>query len=478
MKTFKILALISVLIAGLLLALGPALADDWPNSKNDSGNSSNSLESINLPLTEQWHSSAPSVEENGVVVSNGIAYLSTDDGQLYAFTVATGAVVPGYPVTTSPNFGSPAVDASSGIVYVLSGSTFRAFNLDGTSAWTAAVGSTGNNFNKGPIVEDGFVYIKAGSSVQKFDSSGNLQWSTGSAGNNTQPSIWGGFVYVNTEAGQIRKYDLGTGVEVTTGGFPISTPASQAGISTVNGRIFHKADITYAYDASTGALDWSAASGGDSTFYNSPTVAGGVVYIYGWDSKLYAFDEATGAAMAGFPSAMLGNASDRNWSSPAVAGDKVFVGAGTTQKLKVVGAAGSGTPGVVIEEHLTFSADPQGFDLCSPVISDGVVFALLDGGGLYAFFTSGVVFTGGAIEINGDVECTDSQNVTLTLDAGTNPNVTEMRLSEKRSVHGRALSKLRVNNAVHTFRRIRDQNCLRSVQGLVRKPFQCIQRPD
>ena len=125
-KPIRILALIAVLIAGMLLT--PVMADDWPNSKNDAGNASNSSETINLPLTEQWHSAAPSVEENGVVVSNGIAYMSTDDGQLYAFDVPTGAVVTGFPVTTSANFGSPAVDAANGIVYVLSGSMLRAFN--------------------------------------------------------------------------------------------------------------------------------------------------------------------------------------------------------------------------------------------------------------------------------------------------------------------------------------------------------------
>src|SRR5262249_58082953 len=99
-----------------------------------------------------------------------------------------------------------------------------------------------------------------------------------------------------------------------------------------------------------------------------------------------AFDESSGATLAGFPSVPLATDGDRNYSSPAVAGDKVFVAAGTTQKLKVVGAAGSAQAGLVLEEHLTFSTDPQGFDLCSPVISDGYVFAMLDGGGLYAFF--------------------------------------------------------------------------------------------
>jgi len=152
--------------------------------------------------------------------------------------------------------------------------------------------------------------------------------------------------------------------------------------------------------------------------------------MYGWDGKMYAFDENTGATMAGFPSAALSTPDNRNWASPAVAGDKIFIGAGTSQKLKVLGAAGSANAGQVLEEHLTFSADPQGFDLCSPVISDGVVFAMLDGGGLYAYFASGTVWTGGAIIINNGDACTEDQVVTLALDKGSNTLVNEMRISE------------------------------------------------
>jgi len=419
-KGFSALA---VSIAAMLMLQVSAWAADWPNSRNDPANTGSSAETLPLPLTERWHSTAPLVEENGAVVSNGVVYMSTADGQLYAFIVATGAVATGFPVTTSSNFGAPAVDAVNQKVYALAGSTLFAFNLDGTSAWTAPVGAAGSNFNVGPIVEAGFVYLTAGGNLHKYDSAGTQQWSVPAGGNDTQPAIMGGFVYVNTQTGQVRKYDKATGAEVVTGGFPIATAGSQAGLAVANGRIFHKADQLYAYDATTGATVWTAAAGGDSTFYDSPAVSNGAVYVYGWDSKLYAFDEATGATMAGFPSVDLATPQDRNWSSPTVADDKVFVGAGTSQRLNVLGAAGTANAGVVLAEYPTFSADPQGFDLTSPVVSDGFVLAMLDGGGLYAFGSGG----GGSIIINGGAACTDSQNVTLTIDPGSN---TEMRISE------------------------------------------------
>ncbi len=423
--------LISMLIAVLFTVSVPVMASDWPMFRNGASNSGTSDETILLPLKEQWHSSAPLVEENGAVVSKGVAYMLSRDGTLYAFKVSTGDAIPGFPVTTAATFSTPAVDAVNGKVYVLASSTLYAFNLDGTSAWTASVGATGTNYNQSPVIDDGFVYIKAGNNLQKYNSSGVSQWSSAAAGISTQPAIMGDSVYVNSEGGLIEKYAKSTGVEVIAGGFPISTVASQSSITAVDGKIFHKADMVYAYKASDGSLIWSAAAGGNSTYYDSPAVANGVVYVYGFsDEKLYAFDENTGATMGGFPSVPLSNGGGRNWSSPAVAGDKVFVGAATSQKLKVLGAAGSADAGKVLAEHLTFSNDPQGFDLCSPVISDGVVFAMLDGGGLYAFFSSGTVWTGGAVKINDGDECTESQTVTLALDRGSNDKVDQMIISE------------------------------------------------
>ncbi len=421
-------ALVGVLAVALMLPAS-AQAADWSNARGDAGNTGSSAETLTLPLTERWHSSAPDVEENGAVVSNGIVYMSSEDGQLYAFDPA-GAPVTGFPVVTSPNYGAPAVDAVNAKVYVLASNTLFAFNLNGTPAWTADVGSTGSNYNVGPIVDGGFVYLKANDTLKKYNSAGGLQWSVPSAGNSTQPAIMGADVYVNTNAGEIRKYDKTTGVEVTTAGFPVATAASEAGIAVVDGRIYHKADQLYAYNASTGALAWSAPAGGDSTYYDSPAVSNGVVYVYGWDSKLYAFDAATGATKAGFPTADLATPSDRNYGSPTVAGDLVFVGAGTTQKLKVLGAAGTANAGTVLEEHLTFSDDPQGFDVTSPVVSGGIVYVMLDGGGLYAFLPSDAPWTGGGVTINAGAACTESSAVTLAIDVGSNPDVAQMRISE------------------------------------------------
>ena len=153
-------------ILALAIAL-PAFAADWPAFRNSASNDGNSTEALTLPLVERWHSNAPDVEENGAVVSNGVVYLSSNDGQLYAFDVATGGSISGFPVTTASNFGSPAVDAANQKVYVLAGGNLYAFNLNGTSAWTRSVGSVGGNYNQGPVIDAGYVYFKAGNTLQK-----------------------------------------------------------------------------------------------------------------------------------------------------------------------------------------------------------------------------------------------------------------------------------------------------------------------
>lgn len=425
------LACVASLVACMAFAASSAFGADWPMFRNTSSNAGASSETITLPLTLAWHTAAPRVEENGAVVAGGVAYMSSSDGHLYAFTVATGVAVPGFPVTTASNFGTPAVDLANGKIYQLAGSSLYAFNLNGSSAWTATVGSPGTHYNQGPTIDGGFVYVKAGGNLLKYDSAGVQQYSVPCPGSDTQPAISGSFVYSNSEAGSIQKFDKATGTQVIGGGFPITTALSSTSLTVVDGFIFHKADQLYAYKISDGTLAWAKPDGGLASppVNDSPAVSGGAVYTYGWsDSFLYAFDENTGATLPGFPSVAL-SPPGRNWASPSVAGDKVFIGAGTSQNLVVLGAAGTSSAGQVLASYPTFSADTQGFDTCSPVISGGFVFAMLDGGGLYAFAASGTTVQGG-ITINGGAACTTSANVVLSINNFGDSSITQMIISE------------------------------------------------
>jgi len=426
------LACLASLVACMAFDTSSAFGADWPTFRNTSSNAAASSETINLPLTLAWHTALPVVEENGAVVAGGVAYMSSIDGHLYAFTIATGVAVPGFPVVTAGSFGTPAVDLANGKVYQLAGSSLFAFNLNGSPAWTAPVGSAGTSYNQGPIIDGGFVYVKAGGNLLKYNSAGVQQFSVPCPGGNSQPAISGSFVYSNSEASQIQKFDKATGTQAIGGGFPISTPVSSGSSLTVaDGLIFYKADLLYVYKISDGTLAWSKPDGGLASppVNDSPAVSGGAVYTFGFnDSFLYAFDENTGATLPGFPSVALCPVG-RNWASPSVAGDKVFIGAGTSQNLVVLGAAGTSSAGQVLASYPTFSADAQGFDTCSVVISGGFVFAMLDGGGLYAFAASGTTVQGG-ITINGGAACTTSANVVLSINNFGDSSITQMIISE------------------------------------------------
>jgi outer membrane protein assembly factor BamB len=280
-KRIVVIGTLLITIAAMIVAsTSITTASDWPLYRNNPGNTAAIPETINLPLTEHWHSSAPAVEENGAVVYNNIVYMCSDASYLYAFNVSTGAILPGYPANIGFTYGSPSIDTIHNLVYVLCEDSYLyAFHLNGTTAWTKNVEGSGTNYNEGPLVDDGYVYVKEGGALQKYDYTGALQWSSLANGYNTQPSIMGNYVYTNDESGSIHKFNKTTGLETLTGGFPIPTGYSSSALTTVDGKIFHKADLLYAYDASNGNLLWSQPCGSSSTWYDSPAVSNGVVYV-------------------------------------------------------------------------------------------------------------------------------------------------------------------------------------------------------
>lgn len=75
----------------------------------------------------------------------------------------------------------------------------------------------------------------------------------------------------------------------------IGAVGTAAGLAYENGRVFVSGSGTvYAYDAATGALDWSTGLG--AGLAGAPTAAGGLVYIVmTGNATLYALDESTGA---------------------------------------------------------------------------------------------------------------------------------------------------------------------------------------
>ena len=145
------------------------------------------------------------------------------------------------------------------------------------------------------------------------------------------------------------------------------------------------------------ALKWTGTLG--DVLFSSPAVAGGVVYLGAQDGKLYAFD-ATGSApsCSGSPATCspLWTATTDGpvVSSPAVKNGVVYVGScclgAMPHKLYAFDAAGatncSGSPRVCAP---LWTAATGGDVPSSPTVSGGVVYIASDDGKLYTFDAAG-----------------------------------------------------------------------------------------
>ena len=364
-------------------------------------------------------------------VASGVAYVTSDDGHLYAFSATGTTNCVGSPNTCQPLWtasiepagaigasgtisSSPAV--ANNIVYVgTTGGTLDAFDATGTTncsgspkvctpLWTAA---TGGSILSSPTVANSTVYVgSTDGKLYAFDPAGVTNCSgstcaplwTASTGGSIEdtPAVVGSTAYVGSTDGHLYAFNAGG----TTGcaGSPItcsplwtastgsaitfSSPAVNGGVVYVgasNGSLF-------AFDGagSTGCSSspktcaplWTAATGGP--IVASPAVFNNVVYIGSTDHALYAFDSLGQTNCSGSPKtcAALWTAATGGVirSSPAVANGMVFVGS-DDHRLYAFDAAGttgcSGTPTVCTA---WWSTTTSAAVASSPAVANGVVY--------------------------------------------------------------------------------------------------------
>jgi outer membrane protein assembly factor BamB len=128
-----------------------------------------------------------------------------------------------------------------------------------------------------------------------------LQWKTTGSGAFQTPIIADGrvFALVDSSSPYLDAFDASTGAldwSVPTGPLP-------TGITYDGGRLFEQsgtsaATIT-AFDPATGSVDWSSYIPDETNFYSAPTAANGIVYTSGDSSggELFAYDESNGALL-------------------------------------------------------------------------------------------------------------------------------------------------------------------------------------
>ncbi len=322
---------------------------------------------------------------SSAAIANGVAYVGSEDGKVYAFDAAgitncsgsPAACAPLWVGTTPTGFqlnSSPAV--ANGMVYIGSDDNFvYAWDANGNTncsgipkMCTPLFGAhTSSTQRSSPVIDNGVLYIgSTHDTIEAFDASGTVNcagtpkectplWSGPAPGilgaQDSVPAVANGLVYVGARDGNLYAFDA-NGTTGCSGAPKVCTPiwlatttpgaevSSSPSVS--NGVLYVGSDggDLWAYDAA-GFTNCSSGSPrvcgplwrGEINFSttSSPAVANGLVYIGGDDGALYAFDATGAAGCSSFPVVCQPKWASQAgstifMSSPAVVNGAVYIG--------------------------------------------------------------------------------------------------------------------------------------------------------
>jgi outer membrane protein assembly factor BamB len=311
-------------------------------------------------LALKWTFATGAFVESSPAVLNGVIYIGSDDGNLYALNASTGQKLWSF----STGAGQRILDApalADGVVYIGSyDGVLYALNANtGKRLWSF---STGPNPIVGPpTVVDGVVYVSGGIPETLYAlnaATGKKLWMDGNwIGGWNSAAVANGVVYIGSFDNSLRAINARTGAVLwsyaVTDGFVDSSPAVANGVVYIGGWD----GTVYALKANNGKLLWSYETG--SVITSSPAVADGAVYIGSWDTNVYALDARKGTRIWSFTTG------DSVESSPAVANGVVYVGSDDFNLYALNAKDG----------QQLWSYPTKTFVESSPAVVDGVVYA-------------------------------------------------------------------------------------------------------
>jgi outer membrane protein assembly factor BamB len=250
------------------------------------------------------------------------------------------------------------VGSSDGIVYALNDRT-------GTLLWSHSIGGSVDN---SPAVVKGIVYVTLGDTVYALNArTGGELWHYTAGGylGYSAPTVVEGTIFIGSEDYNLYALDARTGTKrwgYATPDIVYSSPA------VVNGVVYFSSfdDTVYALDADTGTELWSYNLGSDVT--SSPAIANGLVYAGDGDGNIDALDATTGVPV--WSHTVRGSV----WSSPAVADGVVYIGS----ESYYLYALDASTGAELWEYPTDFYVES------SPAVANGVVYVSSRGQTLYA----------------------------------------------------------------------------------------------
>ncbi len=292
------------------------------------------------------------------VVADGVVYIASLDGRLYAVDRQTGkerwTFVSKMPIASSPAVASgtlyfvssvgalAAIDVATGkpkwVFAAEYERRFEAKNLHGYPSAAQTIPDAWDLFTSSPAVANGKVYFGSGDgNVYAVDAAtGVLQWKLATRDVvHASPAVADGVVYIGSWDSRL-----------------------------------------YAIDAETGQERWIFAAGEDQAIHNqvgfqsSAAVADGTVYVGCRDAHLYAIDAATGRKKWDYPTS-------KSWviGTPAVRDGIVYVGTSDSARFMGIDAKTG---------RLRFNVDAGAYIFSSAAIAGDRVYVGAHNGKLHA----------------------------------------------------------------------------------------------
>jgi outer membrane protein assembly factor BamB len=420
-KGFAVILILTISFSSLALSrTGAAFAQpssgDWPmfhaNPSHTGVGSGNPV----LTPTLLWNYTTGFQVESSPAVVNGVVYIGSDDGNVYALNAANGDKIWNYTTGSPPEIqipgGAPPIPQNGvatspavvdGIVYVgaLDYNVYALNAANGDKIWNYTTGYIVDSY---PTVVNGVVYVGSlDDNIYALNATkGDQLWNFTTEGPvYSSPAVVSGVVYVGSDDGNVYALNATYGNKIWSypteaasmigANWVVSSPAVVDGVVYVGSRD----NNVYALNAVNGAKLWSYTTGG--MVDSGPAVANGIVYVGSDDGNVYALNAAKGNKIWNYTTASSILSSNAVVSSPAVVDGVVYVGSdgGNVYALNA-------TNGNKIWNYTTliatisrvFSSGIISYTgnqiVASPAVDNGVVYAGSLDGNVYALGASPV----------------------------------------------------------------------------------------
>jgi outer membrane protein assembly factor BamB len=335
---------------------------------------------LHPPFRQLWVSDAHTLLEFPPVLSGDRIFQLGDDGVLRAIDKLTGKTIwtrsLGTLSASSPAIGGDVLFASvlsrgggggGGRVFALSTST-------GTTIWSRNLSSPSES---SPLLDHGRLFLGSqnGTVYALNAGDGSVIWTYHAPGAvKASPTLSGGVLYFGDYSGHVQAVGERTGRRLwlaSSEGALFGSGTFYSTAAVYYGRVFlgNTDGRVYAYDASSGKLDWAVQTG--AYVYASPAVTsapglGPTIYLGSYDGTFYAINARSGRIAWKF------DAHGKISGSATIIGRTVYFADLATHRTYGLGIS----TGRVVFEKNTGSFDP--------VISDGKNIYLTGLEGLYA----------------------------------------------------------------------------------------------